>query len=119
MPGSRMRRVDEALREVISDALQTDFQDPRVGFVTVTAVETSPDLRHARVWVTVLGDEPERAETLDALRAGHGRLQRVIGRQLNLKNTPELDIRYDDTTDRGLRVDEILEQEAETPEEQE
>ena len=106
-----MRRVDEALREVISDALQTEFQDPRIGFVTVTAVETSPDLRHSRVWVTVLGDEAERGETLDALRAGHGRLQRVIGRQLNLKNTPELDIRYDDTTDRGLRVDEILEYE--------
>ncbi len=106
-----MRRVDEALREVISDALQTEFQDPRIGFVTVTAVETSPDLRHSRVWVTVLGDEAERGETLDALRAGHGRLQRVIGRQLNLKNTPELDIRYDDTTDRGLRVDEILEHE--------
>ena len=103
-----MRRVVEALRAVISDALQTEFQDPRVGFVTVTAVETSPDLRHARVWVTVLGDEDERSGTLEALRSGHGRLQRLIAGQLNLKNTPELDIRYDDTTDRGLRVDEIL-----------
>lgn len=103
-----MRRVDEAVRSVVSDALQTEFQDPRIGFVTVTSVETSPDLRHARVWVTVLGDEDQRSETLEALRAGHGRLQRLIGSQLKMKHTPELDFRYDDSVDRGLRVDEIL-----------
>jgi ribosome-binding factor A len=105
-----MRRVNESVRSVVSDALQTEFQDPRIGFVTVTSVDTSPDLRHARVWVTVLGDEAQRAETLDALRAGHGRLQRMIGSQLKMKHTPELDFRYDDSVDRGLRVDEILEE---------
>ena len=106
-----MRRVDEAVRAVVSDALQTDFQDPRIGFVTVTAVETSPDLRHARVWVTVLGDEEQREQSLAALQSGHGRLQRAISQQLKLKHTPELDIRYDETTDRGIRVDAILEEE--------
>ncbi len=105
-----MRRVNESVRSVVSDALQTEFQDPRIGFVTVTSVDTSPDLRHARVWVTVLGDEAQRAETLEALRAGHGRLQRMIGSQLKMKHTPELDFRYDDSVDRGLRVDEILEE---------
>ena len=108
MQGPRMRRVDEAIREVVSDALQTEFQDPRIGFVTVTSVDTSPDLRNARVWVTVLGDEGRREEALAALRAGHGRLQAAIGRSLNLKYTPELDIRYDESVDRGLRVDELL-----------
>ena len=105
-----MRRVNESVRSVVSDALQTEFQDPRIGFVTVTSVDTSPDLRHARVWVTVLGDEAQRAETMEALRAGHGRLQRMIGSQLKMKHTPELDFRYDDSVDRGLRVDEILEE---------
>ena len=108
MQGSRMRRVDEAVRAVVSDALQTEFQDPRIGFVTITSVDTSPDLRHARVWVTVLGDEEQRLASLEALRAGHGRLQRAISRQLKLKHTPELDFQYDGTVDRGLRVDEIL-----------
>lgn len=105
-----MRRVDEAVREVVSQALQTEFQDPRIGFVTVTSVETSPDLRHARVWVTILGDDEQRNESLSALRAGHGRLQRAIGSSLNLKYTPELDIRYDDSVDRGLRVEELIDE---------
>lgn len=112
MSGPRMRRVDEAIRGVVSDALQTEFQDPRIGFVTVTAVETSPDLRHSTVWVTVLGDEDVRAETLAALQAGHGRLQSVIGRQLNLKYTPELEFRYDESVDRGIRVDRLLDEES-------
>ena len=103
-----MRRVDEAIRAVVSDALQTEFQDPRIGFVTITSVDTSPDLRHATVWVTVLGDDAQRQETLEALRAGHGRVQRAISRQLKLKHTPELEFTYDGTLDRGLRVDEIL-----------
>jgi len=111
MTTSRMRRVDEALRAVIGSAIASELQDPRIGFVTVTSVETSPDLRHARLWVTVLGDEDERNETLKGLDAAHGRLQQMISRELRLKHTPELKVLYDDSVDRGMRVGELLEQE--------
>jgi ribosome-binding factor A len=108
MAGERMRRVDEAIRQVLADSLAGELADPRVGFVTVTDVRTSPDLRTARVFVSVLGDEPARADTLDGLRSAHGLLQRRIAAQLHLKRTPALDFEYDPTTDRALRVDELL-----------
>jgi ribosome-binding factor A len=104
-----MRRVNEAVREVLSDAIPKSLKDPRIGFVTVTAVKTSPDLRHARVYVSVLGDEPARAATLDGLRSAHGFLQGVIASQLTLKRTPELAFEYDDTVDRAARISELLE----------
>ena len=97
-----MRRVDEAVREVLSGAITQELKDPRVGFVTVTAVETSPDLRHARVYVCVLGDRPASARrSMDALRSAHGFLQRRVAGELTLKHTPTLDFVYDDTVDRA------------------
>jgi ribosome-binding factor A len=103
-----MRRVDEAVRAVLSDAITQDLKDPRVGFVTVTAVETSPDLRHARVYVSVLGDDAERAASLEGLASAHGYLQARVAGELRLKNTPTLDFLYDDTVDRGMRISELL-----------
>ena len=88
-----MRRVDEAVRAVLSDAIATDLKDPRVGFVTVTGVKTSPDLRHARVYVSVLGDDAAREASLDGLRSAHGFLQRRVAAELTLKHTPALDLR--------------------------
>ena len=108
MSSSRMRRVDEAIRAVLSDAIATELKDPRVGFVTVTQVKTSPDLRHARVYVSVLGDDPEREGSMDGLRSAHGFLQRRIGQQLTLKHTPALTFHYDDSVDRGMRITELL-----------
>jgi ribosome-binding factor A len=113
MTPDRMRRVDEAMREVLSGAITSELKDPRVGFVTVTAVETSPDLRHARVFVSVLGTEPKRRRSLDGLRSAHGFLQRRVADELRLKHTPTLDFVYDDTTDRGQRIAELLEREGE------
>ena len=106
-----MRRVDEAVRQVLSDALTTALKDPRIGFVTVTDVRTSPDLRHATVYVSVLGDDNQRAESLDGLRAAQGYLQGRVASQLRLKYTPSLTFEYDDTTDRVLRLEELLHQE--------
>jgi ribosome-binding factor A len=109
-----MRRVDEAIRQVIGDALAADLKDPRVGFVTVTDVKTSPDLRHARVYVSVLGDsgrpsEPaQRETTLAGLRSAHGFLQAHLAGELRLKRTPTLEFAYDDTTDRALRVEALI-----------
>jgi len=111
-----MRRVDEAIRQVLGDALAADLKDPRVGFVTVTDVRTSADLRHARVYVSVLGErgreseELEREATLEGLRSAHGFLQGRLAGELRLKRTPTLEFFYDDTTDRALRVDALIEE---------
>ena len=111
-PAERMRRVDEAVREVLSDAIAQQLKDPRVGFVTVTAVETSQDLRHARVFVSVLGDAGVRKRSLDGLQSAHGVLQRAVARELRLKHTPALEFVYDDTSERGMRIAELIDREA-------
>jgi ribosome-binding factor A len=116
MTSDRMRRVDEAIRQVIGDAVAGALKDPRVGFVTVTDVKTSPDLRHARVYVSVLGDgghasaPAQREDTLAGLRSAHGFLQGCVARELRLKRTPTLEFAYDDTTDRALRVEALLDE---------
>jgi ribosome-binding factor A len=109
MSGDRMRRVDEAMREVLSGAITSEIKDPRVGFVTVTAVETSADLRHARVYVSVLGEDPVRRRSMAGLESAHGYLQKRVASELRLKNTPTLEFLYDDSLDRGLRIAELLE----------
>ena len=113
MSSDRMRRVDEAIRQVIGDAVASDLKDPRVGFVTVTDVKTSPDLSHARVYVSVLGEASVREESLDGLRSAHGYLQGRIARELKLKRTPTLEFAYDDTTDRAMRLDALIDAELE------
>jgi ribosome-binding factor A len=119
MASGRMRRVDEAIRQVIGDAVAGDLKDPRVGFVTVTDVRTSPDLSHARVYVSVLSLDPragvvstpeEREMTLDGLNSAHGFLQARIAGELHLKRTPTLEFAYDDTTDRAMRVEELIDE---------
>lgn len=104
----RMRRVNEALREVLSEAVTTEIKDPRVGFVTVTAVETSPDLRRARVYVSVLGDQEARDASLAGLTCAHGFLQSKLT-SLRLKHTPELSFVYDRNVEHGMRISELIE----------
>src|SRR3954468_17827267 len=104
-----MRRVNEAVREVLSEAVG-ELKDPRVGFVTVTGVETSPDLRHATVFVSVLGNERKRARTLEGLAAAHGPLQARIARQLRMKRTPQLTFEYDPTVERGVRMTQLIDE---------
>jgi ribosome-binding factor A len=110
MASERMRRVDEAVRAVLSDAVARDLKDPRVGFVTVTGVKTSPDLRHARVFVSVLGSEDEREASLAGLRSAHGFLQRRVAGELRLKHTPALEFAYDESIDHGMRITELLDE---------
>jgi ribosome-binding factor A len=110
MSAGRMRRVDEAVRAVLSDAIAKDLQDPRVGFVTVTAVKTSPDLRHARVYVSILGDEPARNDSLAGLRSATGFLQGRVAAELTLKHTPALTFEYDESIDRGMRITQLLDE---------
>jgi ribosome-binding factor A len=103
-----MRRVDEAVRVVLSEGIARNLQDPRVGFVTVTAVRTSSDLRHARVYVSVLGDEHSRETSMEGLRSAHGMLQGLLASELKLKHTPTLTFCYDDSVERGMRISELL-----------
>jgi ribosome-binding factor A len=108
MGSDRLRRVDEAIRQVIGEALAGEIKDPRVGFVTVTDVRTSPDLRHAHVHVSVLGDQRHREQSLQGLRSAHGFLQRKIAGELRLKRTPTLEFHYDATTDSAMRIEALL-----------
>ena len=110
MAGSRMRRINEVLREVVGAAIAGELSDPRIGFVTVTSVETSPDLRTAKVFVSVLGSEEEREATLAGLRSSHGVIQARIAAETRMKRTPTLTFRYDDTIERGARISELLEE---------
>jgi ribosome-binding factor A len=118
MSSGRMRRVDEAVRAVLSDAIAKDLKDPRVGFVTVTGVKTSPDLRHARVYVSVLGDEATRGATIEGLRSAHGFLQRRVASELTLKHTPAITFEYDESVRRGMRISQLIDEQlrSEVPE---
>jgi len=103
-----MRRVNEAIREILGDAIATELKDPRIGFVTVTDVDTSPDLRTARVYVSVLGSEAERERTLAGLNSSHGFLQGKIASEMRMKRTPTLTFEYDESTERGDRISRLL-----------
>jgi ribosome-binding factor A len=105
----RMRRVNEALREVLSEGIG-ELKDPRIGFVTVTGVETSPDLRQARVYVSVMGSVRKRDATLAGLQSSHGVLQGRINRELRLKRTPQLTFEYDPTIERGVRLSRLIDE---------
>jgi ribosome-binding factor A len=113
----RMRRVNEAVRSVIADAVG-DLKDPRIGMVTVTGVEVSPDLREATVFVSVLGSERKRRASLTGLESAHGVLQARINRELNLRRTPTLSFAYDETVERGVRMTKLIDElAADLPEE--
>jgi ribosome-binding factor A len=110
MSTARMRRVDEAMRQVLGDALAQELKDPRIGFVTVPDVKTSPDLRHARVYVSVFGTPAEQEATLDGLRSAHGFLQGRVASELRLKRTPELQFELDHTAERAARLERLIEE---------
>lgn len=117
MAGARMRRINEVLREVVGAAISGELIDPRIGFVTVTAVETSPDLRTAKVFVSVLGDEEEREATFEGLRSSRGVIQSRIAAETRMKRTPTLTFHYDDTIAKGVRISQLLDEEPEAGDE--
>ena len=104
-----MRRVNEAVREVLSEAVG-DLKDPRIGFVTVTGIDTSPDLRQAIVYVSVLGSVRKREATLKGLTSSRGILQRRVNQELHLKRTPQLTFEYDPTVERGVRLSKLIDE---------
>ncbi len=104
-----MRRVNEALREVLSESVG-ELKDPRIGFVTVTGVQASADLRHATVFVSVLGSESARETTLQGLESSRGILQSRVNQELRLKRTPQLVFEYDPTVERGVRLSKLIDE---------
>ncbi len=106
-----MRRINELMREVIGAAILSELEDPRIGFVTVTAVDTSPDLRSAKIHVSVLGSESERDAALLGLRGAHGYLQSVLAREMTIKRTPTLSFFYDDSIERADRLSRLIDDE--------
>jgi ribosome-binding factor A len=104
-----MRRVNESVRQVLAEAMP-DLKDPRIGLVTVTAVDTTADLRHATVYVSVLGSEKKREASLRGLEAAHGLLQFQLARQLRMKRTPQLTFEYDPSVERGVRMSRLIDE---------
>ena len=104
-----MRRVNEVVREVLAETLP-ELKDPRIGLVTITGVETAPDLRHATVFISVLGSEKKRDASLRGLDAAHGLLQSRLARQLRMKRTPQLTFEYDPTVERGVRMSRLIDE---------
>jgi ribosome-binding factor A len=105
----RMRRVNESVRQVLAEALP-ELKDPRIGLITVTGVDTAPDLRHATVYFSVLGSGRKRRASLLGLEAAHGILQSRLARELRLKRTPQLTFEYDPTVERGVRMTRLIDE---------
>ena len=105
----RMRRVNEAIREALAEAI-SELKDPRIGFVTVTGVKTSSDLRQARVYVSVLGNERKQENTLAGLASAHGVLQAKLASELRMKRTPQLAFEYDPTVEEGVRMSQLIDE---------
>jgi ribosome-binding factor A len=111
MEERRVDRIEEQLRMEISEIIEREIQDPRIGLVTVTAVKVSPDLRYARVFVTMLGGPDQRKKTIEGLRSAAGYARRSLSKRLHhLKRTPELRFDYDEAIEKGIRIEELLEQ---------
>lgn len=105
----RMRRINESVRQVLAETLP-ELKDPRIGIVTVTGVDTTPDLRHATVYVSVLGSDRKRRASLQGLEAAHGLLQGRLARQLRMKRTPQLTFEYDPSVERGVRMSKLIDE---------
>lgn len=95
------------LREVVGEAI-AELNDPRIGFVTVTSIETSPDLRAAKVFVSVLGDPEQRDAALAGLKSAHGVVQARVAEETRMKRTPTLRFVFDETIERGMRISRLL-----------
>jgi ribosome-binding factor A len=106
----RTNRIDELLRQEIGGIIAKDVADPRIGFATITKVETTPDLRHAKVWVSVIGQQKERSATIAALGRAMPFVRRELGRTLRIKRIPDLHVVLDDTAERGTRVLHLLDE---------
>src|SRR5947209_784924 len=111
MQGRRKDRVEEQIRIEVSEIIEREIQDPRIGLMTVTDVKVSPDLRHCRVFVTVLGDDAQRKKALEGLRSAASFIRRSLSKRLHhMRRIPELSFDYDEAIEKGIRIEELLDQ---------
>ncbi len=108
MTGHRASRVGEAIKKEVTQMLGNELKDPRIGFVTVTAVEASQDLSHARIFVSVYGSDEQKVQTLQALNKAKGFVRSELGKRIRLRYTPEVEFRFDESIERGARIMELL-----------
>jgi len=108
MGGQRVERVREAMKQEVSDIIRKQMKDPRIGFVSVTDVEVSGDLRYVKVYVSVLGDEQAKESSMEALRSATGFIRTEIGRRIRLHHTPEISFHIDESIERGVRIFKLL-----------
>jgi ribosome-binding factor A len=104
----RIDRINETMREVISELVINQIKDPRIGLVTITSVRVAQDLGSAKVRFSVMGDESVRSDTLDGLKSAARFMRTVVGRELKMRNAPELRFVYDDSLDRAIAIEEAL-----------
>jgi ribosome-binding factor A len=108
MANKRAIRVGELLKEEISQIVLREMKDPRIGFVSVTDVEVSGDLRHAKVFISVYGSDKEKEETLEGLQQAQGFVRKLVGERVKIHHTPEIIFRYDDSIENGVHISEII-----------
>ncbi|MFW5718786.1 MAG: 30S ribosome-binding factor RbfA [Halanaerobium sp.] len=108
MTNKRAVRVGELLKEEISQIVLREMKDPRIGFVSVTDVEVSGDLRHAKVFISVYGTDKEKEETLEGLQQAQGFVRKLVGERVKIHHTPEIIFRYDDSIENGVHISEII-----------
>jgi ribosome-binding factor A len=105
---TRQQKVEELIKIEVSDIIQREMKDPRMGFVTVTGVDTSPDLRYARVYFSVLGDETQKKGSMKALKSAAGFVRAELGKRIRMRTIPEIEFRFDTTIEEGARIFELL-----------
>ena len=110
MSNNRVRRLGELLKEEISKIIRREVKDPRIGFVSITDVEVSGDLRHAKVFVSVYGEEKEKKDTMEGLRKANGFIRKLVGERITTYHTPEIIFRYDDSIEHGVYISKLIDE---------
>lgn len=105
----RIRRLGELLKEEISKIIRKEVKDPRIGFVSLTDVEVSGDLRHAKVYVSVYGNDKEKKDTMEGLKQANGFIRKLVGERIKTYHTPEIIFKYDDSIEHGVYISKLIE----------
>ncbi|MFW6035799.1 MAG: 30S ribosome-binding factor RbfA [Halothermotrichaceae bacterium] len=108
MGKNRAERLAELIKEEVSDIILREVKDPRIGFVSVTDVEVSGDLRHANVYVSVYGSDKEREDTMEGLKKGTGFIRKLLGDRITVYHTPEILFKYDDSIEHGAHISRLI-----------
>ncbi len=108
MSSRRISRINELIHEEVSDIIQKKIRDPRIGFVTVSDVEVTDDLRYAKIYITVYGDEKAKKQALAGLASASGFVRKEIGQRISLRYVPEIVFKFDDTLERSSKIENIL-----------